>query len=112
MHFRFRFRSTFKEEGRFIMDDFEKVPVSVIKYTHNRHGNFENYLCPDIRQAHRLMQKLVSKRENTGCLITSSKVQDSVGNAVARIHIDRQHEKKPSETYWLPFSVWQKKNDC
>lgn len=93
-------------------DIIKTVPVAVIKYTHNRHGSFENYLCPDIRKAHRLMQKLVLNRENTGCLITSSKVQDSVGNAVARIHIDRQHEKKPSETYWLPFSVWQKKNDC
>ena len=43
-------------------DIIKTVPVAVIKYTHNRHGSFENYLCPDIRKAHRLMQKLVLNR--------------------------------------------------
>jgi len=76
------------------------LPVFIVRGQHNN-GGWSQYSCPSIAEAWQLMNRLIDKRIAQGAKVERSIVQDSIGNDVAQVHINRQDSYKPSETYWL-----------
>ena len=77
------------------------IPIFVVRCQHNVDGGWFQYPCPSIPEAWQLMNRLIDKRIAQGSKVEHSIVQDSVGNDVAQVHIDRANSHKPTETYWL-----------
>lgn len=77
------------------------IPVFVVRCQHNVDGGWFQYSCPNIAEAWWLMNRLIDKRIAEGAWVDRNIVQDSVGNDVAQVHINRADSHKPTETYWL-----------